>query len=281
VAVGVVILCILAAVVLAAFLGRGLGEAVAVRAKNWVAAIFVRAEARGVFRKLPGFDRNFLQEYPALRVLEDNYQVVREECLTLLEKSLELPRMDSLSPAYTSGGIHTIAWKTFMFKSGRFIEENCALAPRTAALLRQIPDVYTAFFSILEPHQHIRPHWGYWKGFVRYHLGVVIPDDNHNGLCWLRINSQAKDRSRPGDVENGEKYYWKNGVSVMFDDTYLHDAANESDHVRVVLWLDVARKMPWHFSLLNKLFLEIAHMDAAVRQIRGNAKVAVSKPDTR
>ena len=185
--------------------------------------------------------------------------------------------MDQLSGAYTSGGIHTIAWKTFMFKSGKFIGDNCALAPGTAALLRRIPDVYTAFFSILEPHQHIKPHWGYWKGFVRYHLGVVIPENNRDGRCWLRINPAAEDRSRREDVEKGEKYFWKNGASVMFDDTFLHDAANESDEVRVVLWLDVARKMPWHLSLLNKLFIEIAHRDPSVREIRANAKVTSPK----
>ena len=68
--------------------------------------------------------------------------------------------------------------------------------------------------------------------------------------------------------------------AVMFDDTFLHEAANESDEVRAVLFLDVARKMPWHLALLNKVFLWIAHQDKAVRQIRTNAKVtAAAKPE--
>ncbi len=87
-----------------------------------------------------------------------------------------------------------------------FIEENCDLAPKTAALLRGLPGVYTAFFSVLEPHQHIKPHWGYWKGFVRYHLGVVIPDDNAGGKCWIRINPNAWDRDRREEIEQGAKY---------------------------------------------------------------------------
>ena len=262
-------------VALITFLGRGLGSGAGNWMKNAAASIFVQAEARGAFRKLPAFDRNFLGEYPALRVLEDNYQVVREECLALLERRHDIPNVDSLSATYTSAGIHAIAWKSFMFKSGRFIDENCVLAPKTAALLRRIPNVYTAFFSILDPHQHIKPHWGYWKGFVRYHLGVVIPENNRDQLCWLRINAQpeAQDRSRREEIENGEKYYWKNGASVMFDDTFLHDAANESGEVRVVLFLDVARKMPWHLSLANRLFLNIAHMDASVKRIRVNARM--------
>ena len=168
---------------------------------NWIknaaaSSVFVQAEARGAFRKLPAFYRDFLGEYPGLRILEDNYQVVRDECLALLERRHDIPSVDALSAPYTSAGIHAIAWKSFMFKSGRFIDENCALAPRTAALLRQIPNVYTAFFSILDPHQHIKPHWGYWKGFVRYHLGVVIPENNRDQLCWIRINARGDAGSR-------------------------------------------------------------------------------------
>lgn len=239
--------------------------------KDWAANLFVRAEERGVFRKLPAFERD-LGEYPALRLLADNYAVIRAECESLLASRLRMPGMDELT-SYTAGGIHQIAWKSFMFKSGSFIEENCVLAPKTAALLRKLPGVYTAFFSVLEPHQHIKPHWGYWKGFVRYHLGVMIPDNNRDGKCWIRINPDAWDRDRREDIEQGAMYHWRNGEAVMFDDTFLHDAANESDQVRVVLFLDVARKMPWWLSLLNRLFLWIAHQTEEVRQVRTNAAI--------
>ncbi|HWU55181.1 MAG TPA: aspartyl/asparaginyl beta-hydroxylase domain-containing protein [Rhizomicrobium sp.] len=247
----------------------------ATRIKDWAAEIFVRAEQRGHIRKLPAFERN-LSEYPELSVLAANYPVIRTECESLIRSQLRIPGMEELT-SYTSGGIHQIAWKSFMFKSGEFIEENCVLAPKTAALLRGIPGVYTAFFSVLEPRQHIKAHWGYWKGFVRYHLGVVIPDNNHDSKCWIRINPDAQ--SRTGDraaIEQGEKYYWHEGEAVLFDDTFLHDAANETDQVRVVLFLDVARKMAWPLALLNRLFLWIAHRDKSVRQIRANAKVTAS-----
>jgi len=245
---------------------------VATRIKDWAAELFVRAEQRGTFRKLPAFERD-LSEYPELSPLAENYPVIREECESLVRSSLRIPGMEELT-SYTSGGIHQIAWKSFMFKSGIFIEENCALAPRTAGLLRGIPGVYTAFFSVLEPNQHIKAHWGYWKGFVRYHLGVVIPDNNRDNKCWIRINPEAQ--SRTGDraaIEQGEKYYWHEGEAVLFDDTFLHDAANETDRVRVVLFLDVARKMAWPLALLNRLFLWVAHQDKSVREIRRNATV--------
>ena len=242
------------------------------RIKDWAAEIFIRAERRGAFRKLPAFERD-LGEYPELAVLARNFPVIRAECEQLIGSQVRIPGMEELT-SYTSGGIHQIAWKSFMFKSGSFIEENCVLAPRTAALLRGIPGVYTAFFSVLEPQQHIKAHWGYWKGFVRYHLGVVIPGNNRDNNCWIRINPQAQ--SRTGDraaIAQGEKYHWHDGEAVLFDDTFLHEAANESDSVRVVLFLDVARKMPWWLSGLNHLFLWIAHQDKSVREIRANAKI--------
>ncbi len=241
------------------------------RIKDAAAQIFVRAEANGVFEKLPAFKRD-LREYPQLDVLARNYETIREECLALIAGPVKMPGMDELT-SYTSGGIHQIAWKSFMFKSGTFIDENCALAPKTAALLRDIPGVWTAFFSVLEPHQHIKPHWGYWKGFVRYHLGVVIPDNNRDEKCWIRINAEAWDREDRSAIAQGEKYFWHNGEAVLFDDTFLHEAANETDQVRVVLFLDVARKMVWPLALLNRLFLWIAHQDKSVKEIRRNATI--------
>ena len=242
------------------------------RIKDAAAELFIGAERRGVFRKLPAFERN-LSEYPELAVLTQNFPVIRAECEGLIASALRIPGMEELT-SYTSGGIHQIAWKSFMFKSGSFIEENCALAPQTAALLRGIPGVYTAFFSVLEPHQHIKAHWGYWKGFVRYHLGVIIPTNNADNKCWIRVNPQAQ--ARGGDrtaIQQGEKYHWHDGEAVLFDDTFLHEAANETDQVRVVLFLDVARKMPWPLALLNRFFLWIAHQDKSVREIRRNATV--------
>ncbi len=242
------------------------------RIKDAAADIFVRAEQRGAFDKLPAFQRD-LSQYPELAALAANYPTIREECLALIGGGVRIPGMEELT-SYTSGGIHQIAWKSFMFKSGRFIDENCALAPKTAALLARIPGVYTAFFSVLEPNQHIKAHWGYWKGFVRYHLGVVIPDNNRDEKCWIRINTHAQ--ARGGDkaaIEQGEKYFWHDGDAVLFDDTFLHEAANQTDQVRVVLFLDVARKMPWPLALLNRLFLWIAHQDKSVKEIRRNATI--------
>jgi aspartyl/asparaginyl beta-hydroxylase (cupin superfamily) len=60
---------------------------------------------------------------------------------------------------------------------------------------------------------------------------------------------------------------------VIFDDTNLHDAANESDEVRVVLWLDVARKLPRALDVYNRALLKAVYYEPSVRRFRENAVV--------
>lgn len=246
------------------------------RLLKWsIRRIFETLEAWHVIPRSPGFVPDYHRHYPKLKLLEDNHAVVQEECLRLLDIKDRITDISVLGGNYTQDGIHTIQWKSFMFKSGEFIEENCARCPETAAILRQIPDVYTAFFSILDPKQYVTPHWGYYRGFLRYHLGVVIPANNADGKCWLRVNDDLEDNlsNDTERIENGERYWWKNGEGVVFDDTYLHDAENGSDEIRVVLWLDMLKPMPFWVQWFNRLVVYFVHKDDSVKKIRRNALV--------
>jgi beta-hydroxylase len=237
--------------------------------------LFLHAEGAGLFPRTPAFARDYHASYPGLAELEAGHDDVRRECEALVRVRHSLTDVESLAGKYTTGGIHAIAWKAFVLKSHRFIDANCALAPRTAELLRGVPGLYTAFFSILDPGQYITPHWGYWKGFMRYHLGVIIPGNNSDSSCWLRVNANVADNRRHDKtlIERGEKYHWKEGEGVMFDDTFLHDAKNGSDQVRAVLWLDLRRKLPPLLNAVNTTLLEIAHRVPAIAAVQKNAVV--------
>lgn len=245
------------------------------RITEGLGGLLARAESSGVFVRAPAFLHDYHHDYPGLSELEAGFADVRRECEALVKVRHRLVDVEGLAGKYTSGGIHALAWKAFMFKSHRFIEPNCALAPRTAELLRNIPGLYTAFFSVLEGGQYITPHRGYWKGFLRYHLGVIIPNDNADHACWLRVNADSDTGGKDVAelIERGERYHWKEGKGVMFDDTFVHDAKNGSNDVRVVLWLDLRRKMPPYWSALNTVLLEIAHRAPAVAAVRKNAVV--------
>ena len=121
-------------------------------------------------------------------------------------------------------------------------------------------------------------HWGYYKGFVRYHLGVIVPNNNEDQKCWIRFNPDyefnketeaavtAGDRSM---MEDQTKYYWKEGEAVMFDDNFIHEAKNEYDEPRVVLFLDVTRKLPWYAHFINKTFNLIrSHYKSSIVKLR-------------
>jgi ornithine lipid ester-linked acyl 2-hydroxylase len=244
------------------------------RVKDAINRVYTRCEEAGLLPRLPAFDEEYA-DYPELRLFEAHYADVRAECEALLRYRSQMTDVAALGGDYTAGGIHTIDWKAFMLKAGGFVESNCQLAPKTAELLRKTPTVCNAFFSILEPHQYITPHWGYYKGFVRYHLGVVIPGDNAERSCWLRVNTDPIDSSRKdlSVIERGEKYYWHNGRGVVFDDTNLHDARNDSDEVRVVLWLDVERKLPKPLAIYNRALLKAIYLEPTIRKFRENAVV--------
>jgi beta-hydroxylase len=54
----------------------------------------------------------------------------------------------------------------------------------------------------------------------------------------------------------------------MFDDTYEHEAWNESDQTRVVLFLDIVRPMKFPFNIVNSTIIKIVGQSPSVRQIQ-------------
>ncbi|MGF1510531.1 MAG: aspartyl/asparaginyl beta-hydroxylase domain-containing protein [Myxococcota bacterium] len=244
------------------------------RLLDGVNGLLIEAERCGAFPAIRGFERSYHADYPALAEVEANHRMIREEAEALLALRHRMPDVSELAGKYNNTK-RGVAWKSVMLKSGRFIEDNCRLAPRTADLLRRVPGLYTAFFSVLEPGQYIKPHWGYWKGFLRYHLGVIIPGEAE-GKCWLRVNPSY--RVVPGSdvraIEDGVRYFWKEGEGVLFDDVFLHDAMNASDAVRVVLYLDVARAMNPALDRINRSLCDIMFEVPPLRHVRENALLA-------
>jgi aspartate beta-hydroxylase len=118
-------------------------------------------------------------------------------------------------------------WSTFfLLKDGRPVEEHLARCPKTAALLKDAPlceipgHAPTAFFSVLAPRTRIPPHTGVTNVRFIVHLPLIVPP-----ACMYRVGAER----RP----------WVEGKSWVFDDTFEHEAINDSDQPRVVLIFDV------------------------------------------
>ena len=171
--------------------------------------------------------------------LEAHWHEMREELDCVLVRHRDLPNFQDISTDQA-----TITdddrWKTyFLFGFGSRSDANCARCPRTAALLERVPGMTTAFFSILSAGKHIGAHRGPYRGLLRYHLGLRVPEP----------------AAAAGISVGGEVAHWAEGESLLFDDGYEHFAWNDTDGLRVVLFMDVERPLRAPAALLNRAVL--------------------------
>jgi aspartyl/asparaginyl beta-hydroxylase (cupin superfamily) len=204
---------------------------------------------------------NMEKYFPHHKLLQDNWQAIRDEAVQLLEIKESIPTIEQIDPMQRHFSARDqIPWRTYMMKAmGNWIPPNCEKAPVTTGLLREMPEVVTALFSILEGGKHLPGHFGFFRGILRYHLGLVVPMDNPPYLL----------------VKN-QKYHWKEGEDVLFDDTYWHEAKNPSDQIRIVLFVDVLRTdtLP---AFLRKINLRMFEFFSGIKRVKVAAKRAEVK----
>ncbi len=179
-----------------------------------------------LFVKNPPFV-DVYEYFPNARKLEAHFEDIRAELEEVLKEEEKVPKFHEVDGIQRFiSARDEVPWRTFIIKAyGKWIESNAERVPKTAALLREMPEVTTAMFSILEGGKHIPPHMGFYRGVWRYHLALIVPDD---APCYI--------------IVGGQKYQWKEGESVLFDDTYMHEVWNKSQKKRVVLFCDVFRE---------------------------------------
>jgi len=180
--------------------------------------------------------------YPFAADLERNWQIIRDEMIALRSTGFIAWPEKSL---YGETG-----WSTFgLYAFGQKQAANCALCPRTTALVESIPGMAMAGFSRLEPGAHIKPHVGYdeYSRYVlRLHLGLETNPD-----CGLRVANETR--------------RWEEGKTLIFCDAVEHEAWNRGTSTRTVMLVDF--KNPRHrFRFLNpSLSVEFADFVEKVR----------------
>ncbi len=177
---------------------------------------------------------------PELLELDRNYAVIREELLGVLPQKASIPKYHEIDRMQypISGRVDPEKdWKVFPLNiMGVKPKAFCDRCPRTTAILDTIPGLFEAFFSILEGGKSIPPHEGPYRGYLRYHLGILVPEKNPPSI---RLKDQH--------------YTWKEGESVLFDDSWDHQVYNECESDRVVLIVDIRRPMPQPFDAVNRI----------------------------
>ncbi len=130
--------------------------------------------------------------------------------------------------------------------------------PVTRAALEKLPLVelggtpIEAFLSTLKPHTIIPPHFGIANYRLTVHLPLIVPDG-----CGVEVA--------------GEKRETQFGKLMAFDDSFDHQAWNNSDTVRVVLIFEV-----WHPDLSTVECDALSHMLERYENFSRNRRALIS-----
>ena len=74
--------------------------------------------------------------------------------------------------------------------------------------------------------------------------------------------------NRPPTLRVKDRYYtWKEGESLLFDDSWDHEVINESDDIRVVLIVDFERPVPWPLRAYSWLVLKLSALAMSGREL--------------
>lgn len=194
--------------------------------------------------------------------MENHWPEIRSELDAVMRlQTDQLPSFSDLAQGEEM--FRQVRWKVFMFLAyGHFIAENCKRCPRTAELLTGIPEITSAFFSILHPRMHIPPHRGPFHGVLRCHLALIVPGRPGEAQCRIRVADEIRT--------------WEEGKLLLFDDTFWHEVWNDSDSPRVVLFMDVKKRLPWPINWINdftywvlsRVFFPLMVVDKEQMQVR-------------
>ena len=177
-----------------------------------------------------------LEQFPRFKLLQDHWQEIRDEA-NAIKPVLEMRRMQyewgegAASFAERLIAAENKGWVVSWDGGGRWLNYALAYfgnivpgvteawAPKTTALLRQIPGIRVGGFSRLLPDAYIAPHTdttGLIYRSMAFHLCL-------SGTANLRLGNDWVQQS-PGKV-------------LIFDTTLNHEVLNDKED-RIVLYLD-------------------------------------------
>lgn len=178
-----------------------------------------------LFSRVPRDAYLDLRQFPELATLQRHWPEIRDEAQRLAGDG-----QIRAASGYNDIGFNSFfrtGWKRFYLtwygKEMASAQQQC---PRTLELLRSIPSIKAAMFASLPPGARLVSHRDPYAGSLRYHLGLFTPNDPG---CYIEVD--------------GERYHWKDGEAVMFDETFIHHAENTTQQQRVVLFCDVERPL--------------------------------------
>jgi beta-hydroxylase len=164
------------------------------------------------------------ESVPGLDKIKDSYSIIRGEAKALLDQGVFQRPPSTDEPGYNTfekGGWRMYPLKWYTAECRKSAEKMC---PKTCAILDAIPAIRSAMFTVLPPGGRLGRHHDPIASSLRYHLGLLTPNSDK---CALTLD--------------GVEYPWFDGEELLFDQTYLHSAVNNTQTTRVILFCDVEK----------------------------------------
>lgn len=219
---------------------RGLGpEAVGPRFADALAILFGEKQAQLTLQQpsvfyLPDLpQRRFYEpgEFAWLPRLVAAAEAIREELSAVLAEGRGLkPYVETERdrPHHHFHGLHgNPDWSAFhLIEDGELNRANAARCPDTMAALAGVPlcempgRTPNVHFSLLRPGARIPPHVGMLNTRLICHLPLIVPAG-----CGLRVGGETRPWREP----------------LIFDDSIVHEAWNDSGELRAILLFDIWR----------------------------------------
>ena len=198
--------------------------------------------------------------FPDLAPLRENWTTIRDEAISLFDEGHIRGALANNDVGFNS--FFKRGWKRFYVKwYGDPLTSAQTLCPKTVALLASTPSVKAAMFAILEPDAHLNPHRDPFAGSLRYHLGLVTPNSD---ACFI--------------VVDGQRYSWRDGEAVMFDETFIHWAENKTSTTRIILFCDVERPLTNRvMTYINRYVIEHLVKISATQNVVGEPVGALNR----
>lgn len=174
-------------------------------------------------------------DFPWMAELESHWHEIAAEVDALVAQRIRLPETSDLA-GFDQG--NEGSWTNLaIFSYGTWIEVNERRCPRTTELVRHIPGLQIAGFSVLGPHSHLPRHRGPNRGALRYQIGLRVPPPE--GSCRIEVGSTM--------------HVWSEGASMVFDHSVEHEAWNDSGGERFVLFIEFVWPLPGLTGATNRV----------------------------
>lgn len=199
--------------------------------------------------------------YPEAKLIFDQKHIIKDEVMNILDSNLwgiwscdyrttpQFTKMkyeeiiDRLNKSMGKIGStkNKSAWRLFGLILNKKKLDTANFCPKTIDILTKSSNrILNAGFSLMEPKCYLGRHKDYNHSFYRLHIPIIIPKNNNKNPGTILNKNESNKSFAVLNVED-DYIIWKDNEYFMFDDTYYHNAWNNTNELRIVLLIDILK----------------------------------------